>query len=83
MKDTVRPYLLISEEETARRKKEIDFARGSCRLEGIVLSEEQEALNARYINAELTSEQLSLESMKVIYGRLGRNYETELATRNE
>ena len=44
---------LISDEEKARRKKEVDFAVGSSRLEGVILPPEIEALNAQYINGEI------------------------------
>jgi len=46
----------ISDAERARRKREIDFARGSVRYEGGILSDEVERLNARYIDGdELTA----------------------------
>jgi hypothetical protein len=45
----------ISPEERARRKAAIDYARGSMRLEGFVLSDFAEELNRRYIDGEITS----------------------------
>jgi len=48
---------LISEEERAQRKREVDFARGSVRYEGVILGDEIEALCQQYINGELTSEE--------------------------
>jgi len=51
---------LISEQEKARRKEAIDYARGSVMLEGVVLSDEIEELNQRYINGELTSKEHSI-----------------------
>ena len=47
MKDTVKAYLLIGEEEKARRKKSIDYARASVMLEGGVLYSEVEELRDR------------------------------------
>ncbi|MES2538616.1 MAG: antitoxin VbhA family protein [Pseudomonadota bacterium] len=44
----------ISDEERVRRKKAIDFARGSVRHEGVVLSPEVEEINRRFIDGELT-----------------------------
>jgi hypothetical protein len=49
----------ISPEERARRKAAIDYARASVRLEGFVQSEFAEALNRRYIDGEITSEEHS------------------------
>jgi len=43
----------ISAEERAKRRRGIDFARGSVRLEGFVLDDQTEALFARYINGDL------------------------------
>jgi len=47
----------IGAAERKRRKDEVDFARGSCRLEGIILSDEAEVLNKLYINGEITSDE--------------------------
>ena len=60
---------LISEEEKAKRKKEIDFARGCVRYEGVVLDDEIEALNQQYINGELTSEEFNAAFEKLMNGR--------------
>jgi hypothetical protein len=49
----------ISDDERARRQTAVDYARGSVRLEGFVLDADIEALNDRYLNGELTSEQLT------------------------
>ena len=49
----------ISEEERARRQEAIDYARGSVRLEGFVISEEAEAINQRYVAGEMTSDEHS------------------------
>ena len=45
----------IDAAERARRKASIDYARGSMRLEGFVLSAEVEALNQRYIDGDIDS----------------------------
>ncbi|MET2530383.1 antitoxin VbhA family protein [Ralstonia pseudosolanacearum] len=47
----------ISNEESARRKAAIDFARGSVRLEGFILSAAVEEANRRFIAGELTGDQ--------------------------
>jgi len=49
--EKVRP--LISDEEKAKRKKTVDFAEGSSRLEGVILPPEIKALNQQYINGEI------------------------------
>ncbi len=55
----------ISEEERARRKKAIDYARGSVRLEGFVLDEQAEALFARYVNGEIDRPELDAAVAKL------------------
>lgn len=47
----------ISAEERAKRQRAVDFARGSVRFEGFVLSPEVEELNRRFIEGELTSDE--------------------------
>ncbi len=49
----------ISDDERRRRQKAVDYARGSVRLEGFVLDEDIKALNQRYVDGELTSEELT------------------------
>ena len=49
----------IDAAERARRTASIDYARGSMRLEGFVLSADVEALNQRYIDGEIDSAQHS------------------------
>ena len=49
----------VSEAERARRLSEVNFARGSVRYEGGILSNEIEALNARYVAGEITSDELT------------------------
>jgi hypothetical protein len=41
----------------ARRKANIDFARGNVRFEGFVLSPEVEEINRRFIDGELSGEE--------------------------
>ena len=49
----------ISEAERERRLSEVNFARGSVRYEGGILSDEIEGLNARYVAGEITSDELT------------------------
>ena len=49
----------ISEAERARRLSEVNFARGSVRYAGGILSNEIENLNARYVAGEITSDELT------------------------
>ncbi|KAB8123656.1 hypothetical protein D3W54_04915 [Komagataeibacter medellinensis] len=44
----------ISAGERLRRKEAVDYARGSVRLEGVILDVEIERINARFIEGELT-----------------------------
>lgn len=55
----ITPRPAISEEERSRREREVNFARGSVRYEGGVLSDEIEQLNARYVAGEIDSDQLT------------------------
>ena len=57
---------LVSEAEKARRQQSVDFARGSIRLEGIFFPPEIEEMNQRYINGEISSEQLTEMSLKFV-----------------
>lgn len=61
----------ISDEERARRKAAIDFARGSVRLEGVVLSDAVEEANRRFIDGELTGDE-HIEAVKAAVGWKGR-----------
>jgi len=54
-----RPISKISAEERARRKAAIDYARGSVRLEGFVVSPFAEDMNQRYIDGEITRKELT------------------------
>ena len=61
----------ISDAERSRRKREIDFARGSVRYEGGILSDEVERLNACYIDGEIDGDELTaaiLASVTVKHG---------------
>ncbi|MEE3504539.1 antitoxin VbhA family protein [Acidiphilium acidophilum] len=55
----------ITEAERARRKEAIDFARGSVRLEGFILDEATERLNARYVAGEITRQELTREIVRM------------------
>lgn len=47
------------DQERTRREDAVQFARNSVRLEGFTLSEDAEALFARYIRGELTNPELN------------------------
>lgn len=47
----------IGEQERAKRQASVNFARGSVRLEGFVLSSKVEDISRRYINGELTGDE--------------------------
>ena len=49
----------ISDAERARRKAAIDYARGSIRLEGFVVSPTVDDLSRRYVDGEITLEEHS------------------------
>ncbi|MGI9026668.1 MAG: antitoxin VbhA family protein [Burkholderiaceae bacterium] len=51
------PQPQIDEPERARRKAAIDYARGSVRLEGFVLSPDIEEINRRFIDGALTGDE--------------------------
>ena len=64
MDDQVSPVAIgsrvrISDEERARRRAAIDYARGSVRLEGFVVSDFTEELNRRYVEGEISSAELT------------------------
>ena len=54
---TTQYELLISVEESAKRKYAVDFARGSVRFEGIILTPEIEEINQQYIYGHITSDE--------------------------
>ncbi|WP_242097928.1 antitoxin VbhA family protein [Sphingomonas sp. CROZ-RG-20F-R02-07] len=56
---TLSRHPAINETEQTRRQSEVDFARGSVRYEGGILSDEIEHLNARYIAGEIDSDALT------------------------
>lgn len=47
----------IDAAESERRRRSIDFARGSVRFEGVSLTPEMEEVNARFIAGELNEEE--------------------------
>ena len=51
----------ISDEEHARRRDAINFARGSVRFEGVVLSDIVEAINTRFIDGEISLDEHGAE----------------------
>ncbi len=60
---TTRP---ITDDERRRRQRAVDYARGSVRLEGFVLGDDINALNQRYVNGELTSEELTVAIKRAV-----------------
>jgi hypothetical protein len=56
---TWQPKAKISAAEKARRKAAVDYGRGSVRLEGFVVSDFAETMNRRYIDGEITREELT------------------------
>lgn len=46
----------VTATERAKRKAAIDFARGSVRFEGVVLSLEIENINQRYIDGQIDAD---------------------------
>jgi len=57
MSDGLNTSSRISAEERAKRQRAIDFARGSCRFEGLIPSPEGEEINQRFIEGELTMQE--------------------------
>lgn len=49
----------VDEAERIRRKREVDFAQGSVRHEGGILSDGIGCLNARYVAGEIGSDELT------------------------
>ena len=66
MKDTAGISALISEDEKAKRKDAIDFARRSVQYEGVTLDKEIEGVNQQYINGELTIDEFSLTIDRIL-----------------
>lgn len=63
----------IAEEERARRRAAVDFARGSVRFEGITLSPDIEAINERYINGEISTDEHVALCQQSIRDEIARN----------
>lgn len=61
----------ISDTERGRRKLEIDFARGSVRYGGGILSGEVERLNTRYIDGEIDGDELTAAILASVTARHG------------
>ena len=55
----------ISAEERAKRQRAVDFARGSVRFDGFILSPEVEELNRRFVEGELTSDEHVAETLRL------------------
>ncbi len=55
----IKPTAKISDEERARRKAAVDYARGSVRLEGFIVPPFAEEMNRRFTDGEITSEELT------------------------
>ena len=74
----------ITEDERARRREAVNFARGSVRFEGIVLSDEAEALAERFINGEITLEEhiVSCETATAFLPRLDLEADRRIPTQN-
>jgi hypothetical protein len=49
----------LNEVERIRRQHEVDFARGSVRYEGGILTDEVERLSACYVAGEIDSDELT------------------------
>lgn len=64
--DSIAPSSTLTVEEKARRKAAVDFARGSVRFEGVILSEKMEALNQSFIEGRLTSEEHSVQCIELL-----------------
>ncbi len=59
------PRTTLTDEQRQRRQKEVNTARASVRLEGFILDDETETLNARYVAGELTSAELTAGILKL------------------
>jgi len=57
----------ISEAERVRREREVSFAQGSVRYEGGILPDEVERLNARYIDGEIDSDELTAAILATVH----------------
>jgi hypothetical protein len=65
------PRPAISAAERARRAYAIGFGAGSTRLEGGILTDEAEAINARFVNGELTEDEWIKSVLASNTARLG------------
>ena len=62
----------ISVEEHARRRDVINFARGSVRFEGVVLSDKVEAINTRFIDGKISLDEHGAEIKAALMPRQPR-----------
>ena len=51
-------YIMISKAEQKRRRKAVEYSITSCELEGCIIPDSYRALCERYINGELSVEEL-------------------------
>ncbi|NIJ35323.1 antitoxin VbhA family protein [Sphingomonas oligoaromativorans] len=58
---------MITPEERQRRQEAVDFARGSVRFEGFVLSDEIEALSRQFVEGDMTMPEL-MEAIRRVSG---------------
>ena len=65
------PRPAISEAERARRAYAVNFGAGSTRFEGGILSDEAEAINARFVAGELTEAEWIAAVLESNTARLG------------
>ena len=62
---------MISDEERQRRQEADSYAWGSVRLEGCIPSPECDAISARFVNGEITTEE-AIFLIKKHYGLEGK-----------
>ncbi len=55
---------MISQEEQNRHRKSVEYAIGSCELENCIFDDDVKNIYQRYINGELTSEEVDKEILK-------------------
>ena len=60
------PVQRISDDERASRQAAINFARGSVRLEGIILPPEMETINTAFINGEIDDDEHQRQSLALL-----------------
>lgn len=55
---------MISAAERNRRRKMVDYSIATCELEGCIISDEYKMLSEKYINGEMTIEEIGNEIRK-------------------